>query len=108
MSGLRPITADLVDGQPIPHHTASRLPRVRKEPRPYTRQPSRLFRKEYMVIADLCTPDGYIYTSVPIVPSNRTRDLGKPLTRFQSRKLLCRVHLTIPEAIVMVGQGVRP
>ena len=108
MSGLRPITADLVDGQPIPHHRASRPPRASKEPRPYTRQPSRLFRKEYMVTADLRTPDGYVYTGVPIVPNNRVRDIGRPLTRFQARKLVRRVHLTIPEAAVMVGQGARP
>lgn len=107
MSGLRPITADLVDGQPIPHHTASRLSRARKEPRPYTRQPSRLYRKEYMVTVDLRTPAGYVYTGVPIVPNNRTRDLERPLTRLQARKLLRRVHLAIPEAIVMVGQGAR-
>jgi len=108
MSGLRPIRADLSGCQPIPHHTAGKPSPQRRKALPHLRQGPRMGSREYMVTADLRTPEGHVYTAAPIVPNNRSRNVGRPLTRYQARKLLRRVHLTIPEAIVLVGQGVRP
>ncbi|GAB2493198.1 hypothetical protein GCM10027084_02400 [Pseudoxanthomonas sangjuensis] len=60
----------------------------------------RVYRREYWVAIRLERKDGKIVDGYPLS--------DRKLSRYQARKLLRRVRLTIPQAGIYVGQGVRP
>ncbi len=102
MAGVRPLKY-------IEHFVAMNLGEVQeiplraKGPRGRFRGPgpskcSLVYRRKYSVACILKTHTGTTFQNYP---------LSLDLTRHQARKLLRRVRLTVPQARIWTGQGVR-